>query len=135
MTNMTNDDDEYSDLTDMEDDEEEYNDATNGQSKGKDKKSDGDIKDGYQLKRVLNVPRATTYTAQALYEQIISEDVNLNPEYQRDVVWGAQKQIGIIDSIFRNFYIPPVIFGIAFHADSLMSLFDGFMFVGSCEYW
>ena len=28
-----------------------------------------------------------------------------------DVVWPETKQIGVIDSIFRNFYIPPVIFG------------------------
>jgi len=28
-----------------------------------------------------------------------------------DVVWSEIKQIGLIDSIFRNFYIPPIIFG------------------------
>ena len=28
-----------------------------------------------------------------------------------DVVWPDQKQTGLIDSILRNFYIPPVIFG------------------------
>jgi hypothetical protein len=28
-----------------------------------------------------------------------------------DVVWTEQKQSGIIDSILRNYYIPPVIFG------------------------
>ena len=28
-----------------------------------------------------------------------------------EVVWPEAKQIGLIDSIFRNFYIPPVIFG------------------------
>jgi len=28
-----------------------------------------------------------------------------------DVVWPETKQIGIIDSVYRNFYIPPVIFG------------------------
>ena len=28
-----------------------------------------------------------------------------------DVVWSELKQIGLIDSIFRNFYIPPIIFG------------------------
>lgn len=29
-----------------------------------------------------------------------------------DVVWSEAKQIGIIDSVFRNFYIPPVIFAV-----------------------
>ena len=28
-----------------------------------------------------------------------------------DIVWPEAKQIGLIDSILRNFYIPPVIFG------------------------
>ena len=28
-----------------------------------------------------------------------------------DVVWTETKQVGLIDSLFRNFYIPPVIFG------------------------
>jgi hypothetical protein len=28
-----------------------------------------------------------------------------------DIVWPEQKQIGLIDSVFRNYYIPPIIFG------------------------
>jgi hypothetical protein len=28
-----------------------------------------------------------------------------------DVVWPDVKQIGLIDSIFRNVYVPPIIFG------------------------
>ncbi len=39
--------------------------------------------DEYRLSNALKVPRATTYTAQALYEQIISNDIDLDPEYQR----------------------------------------------------
>src|SRR5262245_59529677 len=55
--------------------------------------------------------------------------IDLNPPYQRgerdlikscfispnvsiDVVWPESKQIGLIDSIFRNFYIPPVVFAV-----------------------
>ena len=29
-----------------------------------------------------------------------------------DVVWPEAKQIGLIDSIFRNFYIPPIVFAV-----------------------
>ncbi|KAK0442485.1 uncharacterized protein EV420DRAFT_1578194 [Desarmillaria tabescens] len=68
--------------------------------------------DEYKLSNALRVPRATTYTAQALYEQILTNDINLDPEYQRDVVWTQQKQTGLIDSVLRNFYIPPVIFAV-----------------------
>lgn len=58
--------------------------------------------------------------------------IDLNPSYQRgnalrsivfrkkisnsprslDVVWPEVKQIGLIDSIFRNFYIPPIVFAV-----------------------
>jgi hypothetical protein len=66
-------------------------------------------------------------------DQIHGSDINLEPDYQRgqsplcfclqlglimsilDVVWPEGKQIGIIDSVFRNFYIPPVIFGTSRH--------------------
>ncbi|KAG2155210.1 uncharacterized protein EDB93DRAFT_1129448 [Suillus bovinus] len=72
---------------------------------------------GYILRNVLKLPRATTYTTQALYEQIVGNDINLEPEYQRDVVWPEAKQVGLIDSILRNFYIPPVIFVSHQHPD------------------
>jgi hypothetical protein len=53
--------------------------------------------------------------------------VDLNPPYQRgryrvgksltlfshlpsEVVWPETKQIGLIDSIFRNFWVPPIVF-------------------------
>ncbi|KAI0357177.1 hypothetical protein OH77DRAFT_1422717 [Trametes cingulata] len=93
-----------SDLTDIED-EEEAPLAQRSKTKSK-AASDG----GYRIRGALKVPRATTYTCQALYEQISQQDIDLQPEYQRDVVWPDNKQIGLIDSIFRNFYVPPVIF-------------------------
>ncbi|KAF9220669.1 hypothetical protein BS17DRAFT_786932 [Gyrodon lividus] len=72
---------------------------------------------GYQLKNVLKLPRATTYSTQALYDQIHAGDIDLEPEYQRDVVWPESKQIGLVDSILRNFYVPPVIFVTHQHED------------------
>ncbi|KAL4071897.1 hypothetical protein V8B97DRAFT_1942097 [Scleroderma yunnanense] len=72
---------------------------------------------GYQLKNVLKLPRATTYSTQAIYDQVHGGDIDLSPEYQRDVVWPDSKQIGLIDSILRNFYIPPVIFVTHQHDD------------------
>jgi hypothetical protein len=29
-----------------------------------------------------------------------------------DVVWPETKQIGLIDSLFRNYYVPPIIFAV-----------------------
>ena len=72
-------------------------------------------------------------TCHALYIAALIHQgaVDLNPAYQRgeyddsfngtrrphvdggqDVVWPTNKQIGLIDSIFRNFYIPPVVFAV-----------------------
>jgi hypothetical protein len=36
--------------------------------------------------------------------------MNLNPDYQRDVVWSESRMTHLLDSLFRNFYVPPVIF-------------------------
>ncbi|KAK7435615.1 hypothetical protein VKT23_019567 [Stygiomarasmius scandens] len=81
------------------------------------KSTDTEEGGAYRLQKALRPPRATTYTAQALYEQICSRDINLEPEYQRDVVWTESKQIGLIDSIMRNFYIPPIIFAVNSYDD------------------
>ncbi|KAJ8501615.1 hypothetical protein ONZ45_g12096 [Pleurotus djamor] len=104
------DEDPPSDLTEISDDDDgDYGQTSKGKGKKAVKSEDAD---GYRIRHALKVPRATTYTAQALYEQIHNNDIDLNPEYQRDVVWPESKQIGLIDSIFRNFYIPPVIFAV-----------------------
>ncbi|KAN0114200.1 Protein of unknown function DUF262 domain containing protein [Russula decolorans] len=73
--------------------------------------------DEFSFKNVLRPPRSTTYTAQALYDQIIEGVIDLDPYYQRDVVWSEVKQIGLIDSVFRNFYIPPIIFAVSQSSD------------------
>ncbi|KAG5642842.1 hypothetical protein DXG03_002048 [Asterophora parasitica] len=72
---------------------------------------------GYQIRNVLKVPRATTYTAQALYDQIRRSEITLDTSYQRDVVWPDTKMIGLIDSVLRNLYVPPVIFAVVAHED------------------
>ncbi|KAI0246291.1 hypothetical protein BJV78DRAFT_173348 [Lactifluus subvellereus] len=40
-------------------------------------------------------------------------DIDLDPEYQRAVVWSSTKQMAIIDSLYHNYYVPPVVFAIA----------------------
>jgi hypothetical protein len=36
--------------------------------------------------------------------------IDVNPEYQREVVWTADRMSQLIDSLMDNFYIPPIIF-------------------------
>ncbi|KAJ7148226.1 hypothetical protein C8R46DRAFT_1128088 [Mycena filopes] len=111
------DEDEYSDLTSLDELSQEES-AGPVKSKKKGKGKGGKAKAGeYRLRHTLKAPRATTYSTEALYKQIHNGDIDLDPEYQREVVWPESKQIGIIDSIFRNFYIPPVIFAVNTHDD------------------
>ncbi|KAF9485282.1 hypothetical protein BDN70DRAFT_871293 [Pholiota conissans] len=55
---------------------------------------------------------AQMLTTHALHTMIHEGGIDLNPVYQRDVVWPEHKQIGLIDSLFRNYFIPPVIFAV-----------------------
>ncbi|KZT00089.1 uncharacterized protein LAESUDRAFT_666852 [Laetiporus sulphureus 93-53] len=88
-------------------------------SRGAKRKGMGDDDDDeYRIRGALKPYRTTSYTTQALYEQIVSDDIDLSPDYQREVVWPESKQIGLIDSILRNFYVPPLIFAVVYREDS-----------------
>jgi len=39
-------------------------------------------------------------------------NVDLCPSYQRDVVWTEPKMVALIQSLFLNYYVPPVIFAV-----------------------
>ncbi|KZT21179.1 hypothetical protein NEOLEDRAFT_1074056 [Neolentinus lepideus HHB14362 ss-1] len=52
-------------------------------------------------------------TTKELHTLIHDGQIDLNPPYQRDVVWPEHKQIRLIDSIFRNFYVPPIVFTVS----------------------
>ncbi|KAI9429259.1 hypothetical protein H4582DRAFT_2121044 [Lactarius indigo] len=61
----------------------------------------------------LQKPATLQYTTEQLHTMIHEGDVDLDPEYQRAVVWSSSKQMAIIDSLFHNYYIPPVVFAIS----------------------
>lgn len=64
----------------------------------------------WQFKRPNSQLRYQPWTR--LSKRYVQQRCNLHSSDQYlDVVWPETKQIGIIDSIFRNFYVPPVIFG------------------------
>ncbi|KAI9456627.1 hypothetical protein F5148DRAFT_984387 [Russula earlei] len=66
----------------------------------------------FSIRSALEQPDARVYTTLELHIQIHNGKIELNPPYQRDVVWPTAKQMEIIDSLFHNFYIPPVIFAV-----------------------
>ena len=46
------------------------------------------------------------------WTELVKDDryMNINPEYQREVVWTEQRMVHLIDSLFNNYYVPPLIF-------------------------
>lgn len=112
---------DVSDLTDLSEDEDDF-----PPSKTRTTASKKGTKE-YKISGVLRAPRTTSYTAKSLYDQIIENAIDLDPEYQRDVVWPESKQSGLIDSMLRNYYMPPVIFAVSTADDGseLRTCIDG----------
>ncbi|OCH89000.1 hypothetical protein OBBRIDRAFT_836129 [Obba rivulosa] len=75
--------------------------------------SDSELNDnGFNISERLDPPLACLYSTQQLHTLIHEGVIDLNPPYQRDVVWTEPKQIKLLDSIYRNFYVPPVVFAV-----------------------
>lgn len=66
----------------------------------------------FAIRNPLKEPLPQIFTTRQLHTLIHEGMIDLNPSYQREVVWPETKQIGLIDSIFRNFYVPPVVFAV-----------------------
>ncbi|KAF5346616.1 hypothetical protein D9757_014948 [Collybiopsis confluens] len=68
----------------------------------------------FVMPKALKRPRDSQFSVQSLYEYIKRGFIDVNPEYQRDVVWRTEKQIMLIDSVFTNHYMPPIIFSVIY---------------------
>ncbi|KZT68263.1 hypothetical protein DAEQUDRAFT_728072 [Daedalea quercina L-15889] len=60
----------------------------------------------------LNMPKARLYTTSDLHTLVHEGVIDLCPAYQRDVVWSELKQMKLLDSIYRNYYVPPIVFDV-----------------------
>ncbi|PWZ02025.1 hypothetical protein BCV70DRAFT_198306 [Testicularia cyperi] len=65
------------------------------------------------LGHILKAPRATSYSTKSIWDMIKDEIIDLEPEYQRGVVWPAEKQSAVIESIMRHYYVPPILLSMA----------------------
>ncbi|KAJ3050443.1 hypothetical protein HK097_008602 [Rhizophlyctis rosea] len=63
-----------------------------------------------QPPKELQPPAILNYPFQLLRQYFEKEIIDLEPTYQRDVVWNDVKQGHLIDSLVKNYYVPPVIF-------------------------
>ncbi|KAF8657091.1 hypothetical protein AX16_002278 [Volvariella volvacea WC 439] len=87
---------------------------------GAKKAQDGDGVNGKrEFEPMFRQPRTCQYAAKFLHEWIKEGQVDLNPDYQRDVVWPEHKQCDLIDSAYHNIAIPPVLFAVHMDADGL----------------
>ncbi|KZO98810.1 hypothetical protein CALVIDRAFT_553632 [Calocera viscosa TUFC12733] len=101
-------------LADDDDDDEEDEPSGSGPSRRRGREDDG-IKRNYgtlNLTHKLPDYDAIRMTASDLHALIHEGFIDLDPEYQRDVVWPEKKQQMLIDSMLNNFYIPAVIFSV-----------------------
>ncbi|KAK4684107.1 hypothetical protein P7C73_g6095, partial [Tremellales sp. Uapishka_1] len=105
---VLSDDPDDSDLDELDDD-----DVAELQSfSGKPKDATSKILTGQ-----LVSPRHKTMTCKVIHERVHQGLLDLNPDYQREVVWIEKKQVGLIESLFLNYFVPPVLFAVVTNDD------------------
>lgn len=72
---------------------------------------DEEMQDTHIYKSRPQLPKPGTFlrTLNYFMAGLNSESIDVNPEYQREVVWTPDRMSGLIDSLMENYYIPPVI--------------------------
>lgn len=60
----------------------------------------------------LPEPREHSEQIESILRRIRNGSIVVDTDFQRDVVWNNEKQSFLIDSIFKNFVIPPLIFSV-----------------------
>ncbi|GAA5969559.1 hypothetical protein JCM21900_002344 [Sporobolomyces salmonicolor] len=79
------------------------------------------VPDLFAEHQVLPEEGFASKTVRELYDMVEAGTINLNPPYQRDVVWKEDICQGLIGSIFRNMHIPEILFNVyAPDADDLV---------------
>ncbi|CAO2650998.1 Nn.00g092950.m01.CDS01 [Neocucurbitaria sp. VM-36] len=68
-----------------------------------------DEEDSYKPRPQLPKPFVVMRTLAHLMRDLESGIIDVDPEYQREVVWTADRMTGLINSLMEIFYIPPII--------------------------
>lgn len=76
-------------------------------------KSAGGQLDQGLIRGALKPSRSVQYSCSDLNWWLNEGGIDLEAEYQRDVVWTESRQEGLIDSLFQNYFIPPVLFSVS----------------------
>ncbi|KAF2847720.1 hypothetical protein T440DRAFT_455777 [Plenodomus tracheiphilus IPT5] len=70
-----------------------------------------DAKDdeSYRPRPQLPRPQVNLRSLADLMRGLEDGNIDVNPDYQREVVWTADRMTGLVNSLMENFYIPPII--------------------------
>ena len=70
-----------------------------------------------------------TWSIQEIYQKIKANRLDLSPDYQRNVIWQADKQSAFVESLFMGIIVPPIyvveIPGMSLLDDSTYEVVDG----------
>jgi uncharacterized protein with ParB-like and HNH nuclease domain len=66
----------------------------------------------------------TDLTISEFYESYLLNKYNFDPEYQRDSVWSEDKKEFLIDSILKNFPIPPIFLKMNLNSSTGKTIYD-----------
>ncbi|KAK7030490.1 hypothetical protein VNI00_014079 [Paramarasmius palmivorus] len=75
----------------------------------------------YDVRDSLKEPNGERKTIKEIHAMLSSGMIDLHADYQRNDVWNDDRQVSLIDSVLRNYYIPPVIFATSKDEDSNVS--------------
>ncbi|KAJ3541922.1 hypothetical protein NMY22_g3705 [Coprinellus aureogranulatus] len=64
----------------------------------------------FKIRNLIPGASAEHKTMEDLNQMVADGDIDLDPEYQRAVVWTKPKQVALIDSIWSNHFINPLLF-------------------------
>ncbi|QRV94290.1 mitochondrial intermembrane space import and assembly protein [Ceratobasidium sp. AG-Ba] len=90
--------------------QQEYDELLDDEDEYEYEEEDGDV--GFSLAGRLDPPTTSPLSCHAIYTQIQEGIISLEADYQRDVVWNNTKQSGLIDSVYRDYFIPPILFAV-----------------------
>ncbi|EUC38957.1 hypothetical protein COCCADRAFT_383 [Bipolaris zeicola 26-R-13] len=63
----------------------------------------------YKPRPQLPHPNVHMRNMASLIKELEDGTIDVDPEYQREVVWTADRMTGLINSLMENYYIPPII--------------------------
>ncbi|KAF2737580.1 hypothetical protein EJ04DRAFT_461026 [Polyplosphaeria fusca] len=71
--------------------------------------SDQEDEESYKPRTALPEPYVGRRTLRWLIDSLDKGIIDVEPDYQRDVVWTAERMTGLVNSLMENFYVPPII--------------------------